>query len=270
MTYVWHGEREVLNLLTAGRVSSLMALVAIFLLINLGIKLARTRLPKIRPIAALEAVEEAVGRATEMGKSIFTTPGWADVSGDSAAATFAALEIISHVAGLTARYGTKLVVAVSFPNVYPLAQQAVQEAYLAAGKAHMFDQDMIRFTSPMQYAYAAACLGMIQRENVAAAVLVGHFASEAVNFVEATVAAGAMAIAGTTNTSQLPYFAAACDYTMIGEELLAAGAYLSNDPARVGSIAGQDYAKLVILALLVVGVILRTMNIKIVSDLLKL
>ncbi len=253
----------------AGRVSSLVTLVVIFLSMLWGMKWARTRLPSIRKIAGLEAIEEGVGRATEMGKGVFFTPGWADISGESAAPTFAALDVLGHVATLTAKYGTRLVVGVSFPNVYPLAYQTVQQSYLLAGRPDAFDPDMIRFTSPMQYAYAAACLGMIQRENVAATVLVGAFASEAVNFAEATVAVGALAIAGTTTTSQLPYFAAACDYTMIGEELLAAGAYISKDPRRLGSIMGQDYAKLIALAVLLIGVLLKTGGSNVIADLLK-
>ena len=57
-------------------------------------------------------------------------------------------------------------------------------------------------------------------------VLVGHFASEAINFAEASAAVNAISISGTESTYQLPFFTAACDYTMIGEELMAAGAYI--------------------------------------------
>lgn len=253
----------------AGRISSVLALVLILVSIQYGMRRAREKLPGVRRIAGLEAIEEAVGRATEMGKTVFTTPGWADVTGSSAGPTFAALDIIAYLARLTARYDTRLVVAVSYPNVYPLVQQTVQQAYIAEGKPQEFSDEMIRFTSPEQYAYAAACLGMIQRENVAATVFVGQFASEAINFAEAAVAVGAISISGTTSPYQLPFFAAACDYTMIGEELLAAGAYLSRDPARLGSVLGQDLAKLLALVVLVLGVVLKSFGSNLVADLLK-
>lgn len=253
----------------AGRISSLMALVVIFLSMSYAMSQAKTKLPTIRRIAGLEAIDEAVGRATEMGKSVFLTPGWADITGDAAGPTFAALDILAHVANLTAKFNTKLVVAISYPNVYPLAYQTVQQAYMVAGKADAFDPDMIRFTSSMQYAYMAACLGMIQRENCAATILVGAFASEAVNFAESSVAVGAMSIAGSTSTAQLPYFAASCDYTMLGEELLAAGAYLSKDARRIGSVRGQDIIKMMAMCILVLGVLLRTAGNTIIVDLLK-
>lgn len=251
-----------------GRLSGLVFLVVTVGVMLYGVSRAKLRLPQVRTISGLEAITEAVGRATEMGKAVFCTPGWADVTTGTAGATFAAIDIISHVARLTAEYDTSLIVAVSFPNVYPLAEQTVQQAYLAEGKTEAYNPDMVRFTSPEQYAYAAACLGMIQREKVATAVFVGHFASEAVNFAEAAAAVNAISIAGTTSTYQLPFFAAACDYTLIGEELLAAGAYISQDPARLGSIQGQDYAKLVALVVILLGVIFSTAGRDIVTGLL--
>lgn len=256
-------------MLIQGRVSGLVFLIITVGTMLYGVRKARSRLPQVRKIAGLEAITEAVGRATEMGKAVFCTPGWADITTGSAGATFAAIDIISHIARLTAKYDTRLIVAVAFPNVYPLAEQTVQQAYLAEGKSEAYDPDMVRFTSPEQYAYAAACLGMMQREKVATAIFVGQFASEAVDFAEAAIAVNAIAIAGTTSTYQLPFFTAACDYTLIGEELLAAGAYISQDAARLGSIQGQDLIKLIALIVVLAGVILKTAGSSLVADLLK-
>ena len=44
----------------------------------------------------------------------------------------------------------------------------------------------------------------------------------------------------------------ACDYTLIGEELYAAGALMGDDPRLKGGIKGQDYVKLVAMIVLVV------------------
>lgn len=256
-------------MLIQGRLAGLVFLIVTIGTMLYGINKAKSKLPYVRKIAGLEAITEAVGRATEMGKAVFCTPGWADVTGGSAGATFAALDIIGHVARMTAKYDTRLIVAVSFPNVYPLAEQTVQQAYLMEGKREKYDPDMVRFTSPEQYAYAAAVLGMVQREKVAACVYVGAFASEAVDFAEAAVAVEAIAIAGSTSTNQLPYFTAACDYTLIGEELLAAGAYVSKDAARLGSVQGQDYAKVVAFVVVLLGALSATAGSTFVSNLLK-
>ena len=65
-------------------------------------------------------------------------------------------------------------------------------------------------------------------------------------------------MAGTAQPAQLPFFVAACDYTLIGEEFFAASAYLSHDPDQLGSLKGQDVGKLLVAVLLIVGCSLVT------------
>ena len=45
----------------------------------------------------------------------------------------------------------------------------------------------------------------------------------------------------------------ACDYTIIGEELYAASAYISKEPLLLGSLKAQDLGKAVVLTFLFVG-----------------
>jgi hypothetical protein len=257
-------------LLIAGRIASLIAILlsAAFLLI--GISNAKKKMPTLRPIAGLDALEEAVGRATEMGKPVFDTIGYADVAGTSAAPTLAGLDVLSHVARLTARYETQLSVAVGHPNAYPLAQEVVKGAYTIEGKPEAYHEDMLVFTSEIQFAFTAASLGIIQRDKPAACLFIGYFAAEAIVISEAAMAVGAIAIAGATNFFQLPFFAAACDYTMIGEEFLAAGAFISGQPSRTGAIAGQDYVKLASALLILIGAVLATFKDQTLGNLLKL
>ena len=66
---------------------------------------------------------------------------------------------------------------------------------------------------------------------------------------------GAIQVAGTPFTTQIPFFLAACDYTIIGDEYYAASAYLSREPTLLGSLVGQDYGKLMLIGLIVVGAI---------------
>ena len=66
---------------------------------------------------------------------------------------------------------------------------------------------------------------------------------------------------GTARPAQLPFFVAACDYTLIGEELFAASAYLSKDPKLLGSLKGQDVGKALFILGILVGVILISLKI---------
>jgi hypothetical protein len=77
-----------------------------------------------------------------------------------------------------------------------------------------------------------------------------------------------MQVSGSTNVYQLPMFLVACDYTLIGEDQLAAAAYLSPDPAQKGIIFGQDIAKLICVALIVIGSVLLTFGSKLMAQFL--
>ena len=68
-------------------------------------------------------------------------------------------------------------------------------------------------------------------------------------------------------STQLPFFIAACDYTLIGEELFAVSAYLSKDPRLVSSLKASDWVKVFCVACLVLGTILATFGIDFMSTL---
>jgi len=79
-----------------------------------------------------------------------------------------------------------------------------------------------------------------------------------------------MQISGTAQTSQIPFFLVSTDYCLIGEEIYAAGAYLSNEPALIASLAGQDVGRILAVALGILGSLLTTMGIKALVDLTRM
>lgn len=207
----------------------------------------------IRRIAGLDAVEEALGRATEMGRPTLYVPGLSSVDD---VATIASLSILGEVAKKTAKFGTPLIVPNRDPIVYTVAREVVKESYSAAGRPDAFNQDMVFYLTDQQFAFAAAVDGIMIREKPATNFLIGMFWAESLILAETGAISGAVQIAGTDAISQLPFFITACDYTLIGEELYAASAYISHEPLRLGAVKAQDYNKLVILALILGGSLL--------------
>jgi len=92
------------------------------------------------------------------------------------------------------------------------------------------------------------------REKPAACFYMGAFFAESLILAETGNSIGAIQIAGTAMPAQLPFFVAACDYTLIGEEFFAASAYLTGSPEELGSLKGQDVGKLIVAAGLIGGV----------------
>jgi uncharacterized membrane protein YGL010W len=79
---------------------------------------------------------------------------------------------------------------------------------------------------------------------------------------------GAITITSPTYIGNVAALACASDYVMIGEEAIAAGAYLSQEPAQLASIRTQDIYKWIAIVLIVIGWILRQMGNTFVNELL--
>jgi len=210
----------------------------------------------IRKIAGLDAVDEAVGRATEMGRRIYYVPGTQDMDNVQ---TIAGVTILGRVARLTAEYDADLQVPVARSMVMITSREVVKEAYLKAGRPDSFKEDSIFYLTDDQFGYAAGIDGMVVREKPATIFYMGAFYAESLILAETGNSIGAIQIAGTAMPAQLPFFVAACDYTLIGEELFAASAYLSREPRLLGSLKGQDVGKAVIVTVMMVGVIWQTL-----------
>lgn len=194
----------------------------------------------LRRIPGLDAIDEAIGRATEMGKPVLFTNG---LDPPSSIGTIAAINILSQVAQKTAQYETALRVPNEHPVTFVVEREVVKEAYAKAGKADVYDPDSVYYIAGTQFAYAAAVSGYIVREKPATNLLLGVFYAESLIFAETGAATGAIQIAGTDAVTQLPFFVATCDYTLIGEELYAASAYISRDPLHLSAIKTQDFFK---------------------------
>lgn len=204
----------------------------------------------IRKIPGLDAVDDAVGRATEMGRPVLYVPGIETVS---EVGTLAALTILGHVAKRVAEHGTPLEVPCADPIVMTTAQEIVRQAYAEAGRPDSYDPSRVSYLTYDQFGYTAGVDGIMVRERPTAVFLLGTFYAESLIMAETGHSIGAIQIAGTKETSQLPFFVAACDYTLIGEEIFAASSYLSREPVMLGSLKGQDLAKLWIVVLILIA-----------------
>ena len=212
----------------------------------------------IRRVPGLDAIEEAVGRAAEMGKPVVASYGIAGSGFDYW--TLAGLAILSHVAETTVKAGVRLIVPTGGSDssliVRPVAEEIVKTAYVTQGKPEEFNPDDVPFLSGQQYAYVGGYVGILQRTRPAAVIMAGYHASDAMNIAETSNAIGAITISSGAYISNTAALACASDYILIGEESPAAGAYLSKDPAQRGSIRVQDLYKALAIGLTILGLIM--------------
>jgi hypothetical protein len=252
------------NLFNWAKLNNFLLMLAFSAAVLWSIRRARIN-PNIflRRIPGLDAVEEAVGRATEMGRPILYLTGSGELSGSgdpSNLSTIAATVILGEVAKRVATYGTELKVPHRAAIVMAICQEIVRESYLAAGRPDAYKEEANFFITRDQFAYTAAVDGMMLREQPAANFFLGYYYAESLLLAETGAATGAIQIAGTDAEHQLPFFITACDYTLIGEELYAASAYLSREPSLVGTLRGQDIGKGVLLGAMLLGTFLVTLG----------
>jgi hypothetical protein len=251
-----------------------LSLVLLFgLIVFHSIQTAKRREIFLRRIPGLDAVDEAIGRATELGKPILYLTGASDMNEPS---TIAAAVILGRVAKRVASYETDLLVPHREPIVMAVCQEITKQAYLEAGKPDTYKEDANFFITTDQFSYTAAVDGIMLRRKPAANFFMGSYYAESLLLTETGASTGAIQIAGTDSDHQLPFFVTTCDYTLIGEELYAASAYLSREPIQVGTLRGQDIGKgLILIALLAgtllatLGVALDTEHVRLLLDLLK-
>jgi hypothetical protein len=226
-----------------------------FILLN--IKRAHAVRPlTIRKIPGLNAIDDAVGRATEMGRPLLMVPGIGGLS----TVVMQALNIFVHVSRLAARLATPIRLCCSDAAVYTVAQEVISDVYRSEGLSERYDPDSVRFISARQFAFAAGVAGLIYRDQVAASFLLGSFYAESLVIAEAGSVVGAIQVAGSTENSQTPFFIAACDYVLIADEFYAASAYLTKEPVSLGSLVGQDWCKIFLVNLILIGVLVNSLD----------
>jgi hypothetical protein len=253
------------SFLNTSRLVMLAVLALYFISVLIYIKLAAGgREFYVRRISGLNAMEEAIGRATEMGRPVLYVPGIDDLNNIQ---TIASMVILGDVARMTASYDTPIVVPVCKPFVVPVAEEAVKQGFMNAGRPELYNPDNVRYLSDEQFAFTAGVNGIMLREKTAANIYMGSFFAESLILAETGFSTGAIQIAGTANIHQLPFFVAACDYALIGEELYAASAYLSKEPKLLGTLKASDLAKVIIMVLLAAGCIAESLGLTAFAEL---
>ena len=250
--------RAIAQWFNTGRTSVAVLSLLFFGLVLMFFWIARTgRQLYVRRIPGIDAIEEAVGRATEMGRPVLYIPGIQDIDDIQ---TMASLVILESVSKLTAQYDTRIIVPTNYPVVMTLAQEMVKNGYLQAGRPDAYDEDSVRYVTTEQFAYVAAVNGIMLRDRPAANLFLGPFFAESLILAETGYSTGAIQVAGTANVHQLPFFVVACDYTLIGEELYAASAYLSKEPRLLSTLKGSDYMKVALILIVLFGSVLESLG----------
>jgi len=234
---------------------TLIALIAYYYMIS-------KKHVEIRRVPSLDAIDEGIGRAAEMGKPVIHSIG--NCSGGMSYWTVAAMSILRYTAGKCADLGIPLYVPLGgHDNSYTpmeVARDIVKTEYDLRGKSDEFRIDNMPFFSGRQFPWASGYVGMLMRLRPATNIMLGDVQATAMYISEIGHEVGALQISGATYIANISVLATSSDYLAIGEDILAAGAYLSKEPDQIASIRTEDIFKIVIIVIVVAGSLLLTLG----------
>jgi len=215
----------------------------------------------IRRLPALDFIEEAVGRAAEMGRPVLCQgfgSGNSGLQSSIAPMIMAGLAVLGHAARICARHGTMIIASMRSSSVVPVADEVLRTAYRLEGKLDEYLANREEHLPWLQT--QASMVASILRNKPATGILIGAFWHESVQVAEAFGMVGAVQIGGTGRLYQIPFFAAVCDMNLIGEEIYAVGAYINQTPQMLASMATQDYFKIAGIVFILLGTVLATLG----------
>lgn len=220
------------------------------------------RTPLLRPIPAFNVLKKQVTESIETGKHIHVAVGTGRMTDATTADTLAGVEVLQYIAGKTATAQTPPLVSVADPVVTLLAQQTMRNA-TPSGSEFAANASNVRWISPHPAAYAAGVMGVVAQKNVYSNVMVGKFGDEFLLMSEATQLQETPipTIAASSDPNVLPYVFASAENGIWGEEMFAAGAYLSEKPMHIASVLTQDVVRWGVSVVILGGVILKAFGV---------
>lgn len=238
----------------AGQMFNLAVLIVAGIFVYISYYLARKgRIWTIRPLEAIEAIQEGIGRAAEMNRPVLMFPGIGNLQNVQ---TIAGLTMLGEVVERGARVNVPVNTIPSYTEIVTASEAIVRDAYNRAGKPELYQiGKYVKWFGADQFVYAVGGAGYILAEKPAMVVFLGYFLADVLVTGEAGSRVGALQIGGTGDQNAISLMAIVCDYILIGEEIYAASASITGDKFQIATIAGQDWLKILMILLMVVGVL---------------
>jgi hypothetical protein len=206
--------------------------------------------PTLRPLSGYTALKGQVGRAIESASKLHISLGRAGLTEPFSPASIAALSVLNRLAEDGCANDTPPLTTVGNGTLLPLAENNLRHAAAYAGSSLGIPPGTVRFIASEAdpFAYAAGVAAVIQQEKVLGNVMVGRFGQELAIVTEVAGRHNVHQVIGSDDPLALAVAAPVTGNIMIGEELLAAPAYLEGRPHQLASLQVQDVLRLLLSA----------------------
>jgi hypothetical protein len=224
------------------------------------VALRRKSSPVFREIAAFTRLRHAVGRVVEDGTRLHVSLGRGALATPQSASALAGLALLRRLAELTSA-GDQPPIATSGDAALAILSQDTLQSGAQVSAQCADDPAAGRLTGLTPFSYAAGALLVIRDENISTNVLIGNFGVEAALLAEAAERANTFTLAASDNLTAQAVLYASAQEPLLGEELYAAGAYVDSGRLHSASLTVQDILRWLIIAVIVVGALLKLIGI---------
>lgn len=216
---------------------------------------SRGRIKTRRPLRALDVMRSALARGSETGRAIHISPGAGTIGNRATTAeTIVGLLAVERVATEAARNGAPILVSSGDAVSHLALRGSLRQVYQRAGQQQDYNPNSIQLLAHQDpTAYVAGVTTLYGRQRLEASQLLGTFGLEFLLCGEDGAQRGFPQIAGATSTAALPIMILSTPHTLIGEEIFAAEAYLSDNPASDARLRTQDALRTMVIMLIVLG-----------------
>ncbi|NPA26993.1 MAG: hypothetical protein GXO36_05280 [Chloroflexi bacterium] len=204
----------------------------------------------LRPLMAFRRLHQGLALAMEEGRRLQYTIGRGPLTGaSSTGSSLVALAALDPIVRTALRGDKPPAVTAGEPTVYVLADNTTRVACRENRAEERCQPQPVRLVGMEESTYAAGAVVMAHGGQSALTLGLGHMGGEIVLAVDASE----RFVGGTDHLTGQAVLFATSDETLIGEEALAAGAYMRAHPMHAASLWVQDLLRWLLVFLLLAG-----------------
>jgi hypothetical protein len=216
-----------------------------------------------RAYAVFKSTSDEVGRAAEEGILVHVALGKGSIMEENAMTSVAALQGLNAMLNLAASYNIPPLITTADPTLYLLAADWVRRAYIQQGNLRHYRPISVQFTAASSALYAAMAATYLFDGGIGANFALGSFDQEISLLAEAGRRRGIYMAGGTVSPQSLGalYPALPPQQLLMGEELFAGGASVSEQSIYRASLWSQDILRLIVIISIILLSILSFLGI---------
>lgn len=213
----------------------------------------------LRPLRGYAGLRSQIGKAIESGSQMHVTLGQASLVSDASPTSLSAVKVLDYLSRDTCNNATPPLATVGEGTLLPAAQASIYSAYQLAGNTEQYDTTAAQFVASDNdsIAYASGVGSLIHQEKVTSNIVMGRLGGELAFITEAASRKGLEQVIGSDDPTALAVATAVTNDPLIGEELLASGAYVEGDPAQLASLQLQDILRWIIALIILITALMQ-------------